>query len=58
MADWGYPSPRPMPVEYLNLPIGPDDRLACAQLALYLGTWQDTPLAVLPATNGPTSSRD
>jgi cell division protease FtsH len=47
MADWGFPSPRPMPVEYLNLPIGPDERLACAQLALYLGTWQDTPLAVL-----------
>jgi hypothetical protein len=47
MVDWGFPSPRPMPVEYLNVPIGPDDHLACAQLALYLGTWQDTPLAVL-----------
>jgi len=25
MVDWGFPSPRPMPVEYLNVPIGPDD---------------------------------
>jgi hypothetical protein len=47
MADWGFPSPRPMPVEYVNFPVGPDDRLACAQLALYLGIWQGTPLAVL-----------
>jgi hypothetical protein len=47
MADWGFPSPRPMPVEYVNLPIGPAESLPCAQLALYLGTWQDTPLAVL-----------
>jgi ATPase family associated with various cellular activities (AAA) len=31
----------------VNVPIGPDDSLACAQLALYLGTWQDIPLAVL-----------
>jgi hypothetical protein len=36
-----------MPVEYVNLPIGPDDSLACVQLALYLGTWQDAPVAVL-----------
>lgn len=47
MADWGYPSPRPMPVEYVNLRIGPDDSLACVQLALYVGRWSDTPVAVL-----------
>jgi hypothetical protein len=47
MADWGFPSPRPMPVEYVSVPIGPDDSLACAQLALYVGIWRDTPLAVL-----------
>jgi hypothetical protein len=47
MADWGYPSPRPMPVEYVSIPIGPDEALACAQLALFLGTWRDVPLAVM-----------
>jgi cell division protease FtsH len=47
MADSEYPSPRPMPVEYVNLPIGPDDSLACVQLALYVGRWSDTPVAVL-----------
>jgi len=39
MADWGYPSPRPVPVEYANVSVGPDETLACAQLALYLGRW-------------------
>jgi cell division protease FtsH len=47
MADWGYPSPRPTPVEYISVPIGPDETLACAQLALYLGTWRDVPLALM-----------
>ncbi len=47
MADWGYPSPRPMPVEYISAPTGPDETLACAQLALYLGTWDGAPVAVM-----------
>jgi len=47
MADWGFPSPRPMPVEYVNVPTGPDDELACAQLALFLGSWDDHPVALL-----------
>ena len=47
MAEWGFPSPRPMPVEYVNVPTGPDDELACTQLALYLGSWDDQPLALL-----------
>jgi hypothetical protein len=36
-----------MPVEHVNLPVGPDETLACAQLALYLGTWRDVPFAVM-----------
>jgi hypothetical protein len=47
MADWGFPSPRPMPVEYVNVPTGPDEELACTQLALFLGSWDDQPVALL-----------
>jgi hypothetical protein len=47
MSEWGLPSPRPMPVEYVNLPVSPDDELACAQLALYLGTWGDVPVVLM-----------
>jgi hypothetical protein len=47
MADWGYPSPRPVPVEYVSVAVGPDQTLACAQLALYLGRWGGSPLAVM-----------
>jgi cell division protease FtsH len=47
MADWGHPSPRPMPVEYISVPVGPDETLDCAQLALFLGTWHGVRTALM-----------
>lgn len=38
---------RPGPVEYVNVPVGVGETLPCAQLALFLGSWLDDPLAVL-----------
>lgn len=38
---------RPGPVEYVNVPVGPGQTLPCAQLALFLGSWLDDPIAVL-----------
>lgn len=38
---------RPGPVEYFNVPIGLGETMPCSQLALYLGTWLDEPVAVL-----------
>jgi hypothetical protein len=35
------------PVEYVNLPVGLGKTLPCAQLALFLGSWLDDPIAVL-----------
>jgi ATPase family associated with various cellular activities (AAA) len=47
MAEWGMPPPRPVPVEYVSVPIGPDEALDCVQLALFVGTWRGVPLVVL-----------
>lgn len=47
LSDYNLASPQPGPVEYTNVPVGPDETMACVQLALYLGQWQDEPLAVL-----------
>jgi hypothetical protein len=46
-VEFGFPPPRPGPVEYIEVRVGPDETLPCTQLALYLGRWQDEPLAVL-----------
>jgi hypothetical protein len=35
------------PIEYVDMPIGPDETLPCAQMALYLGRWEGTPVGVL-----------
>ena len=46
-VDFGFPPPRPGPVEYVNVQVGPDETLPCTQLALYLGRWDDRPVAAL-----------
>jgi hypothetical protein len=46
-VDFGFPAPRPGPVEYVNVQVGPHDTLPCAQLALYLGPWDGHPVALL-----------
>jgi ATPase family associated with various cellular activities (AAA) len=46
-VDFGFPAPRPGPVEYVNVQVGPHETLPCAQLALYLGRWDDDPVALL-----------
>lgn len=46
-VQFGFPPPQVGPVEYLNVRVGPHETLPCAQLALYLGRWQDAPLALL-----------
>jgi hypothetical protein len=37
----------PGPIEYVDMPIGPDETMPCAQMALYLGRWEGTPIGVL-----------
>ncbi|HEY3142256.1 MAG TPA: AAA family ATPase [Acidimicrobiales bacterium] len=53
LSDYRLASPRPGPVEYTNVPVGPDETMACVQLALYLGRWRDLPLAVLVSLGDP-----
>lgn len=43
----GYDILRPGPVEYVNVPVGLGRTMPCAQLALWLGSWLDEPIAVL-----------
>jgi hypothetical protein len=37
----------PGPVEYVDVLVGPDETLPCAQLALYTGEWEGQSLAML-----------